>query len=125
MVMKNLLVISALIAVCFASCQKEDDDNNQPEKKLYKVKYNIGCSDCQVIYVSDSLGAQTTEYNQNSSWTYSFYGKLNQEILLLAYNTSSAPQGVNVKIAVNDSILSDRTTYCAISGVSFAADTIR
>jgi len=124
--MKNLLIAFTLVAVCVASCKKEDDDSdNQQQEILYKVKYNIGCTDCQVIYVSDSLGTQTTEYNKNSSWTYSFYGKKNQEILMLAYNTSSAPQGVNARITVNDSILQDRTTYCPINGMSFVVDTIR
>jgi len=120
--MKKIFLLIALPFIFF-SCEKTAD--NIPETKTYKVAYNIGCTDCMVVYVSDSAGTQTTEYNQNSSWSYSFFGKLNQEVLLLAYNTSSTPQGVNVKISVNDSILKDKTHYCAINGVSFAADTIR
>jgi len=117
-----------LLMFCIATivgCKKNDTDNDLPKAKTYKVQYNIGCTNCMVVYVADSLGTQQTEYNQNSSWSYTFFGKKEQEVLLLAYNTASAPQGVNVKIALNDSILRDRTTYCAISGISFAADTIR
>lgn len=119
--MRKFLFCCAITFVMFG-CKKETDTTSA---KTYKVKYNIGCTDCTVIYVADTSGTQQTAYHQNSSWTYTFNGKQNQELLLLAYNTSNAPQGVNVKIAVNDSVLTDRTTYCAISGVSFAADTIR
>lgn len=78
-----------------------------------------------VVYIADSLGTQQTEYNQNSSWSYVFFGKKEQEVLLLSYNSAKTPQGVNVKIAINNSIIKDRTTHFAISGVSFVAGTIR
>lgn len=112
------LMLISLLALM--SCSKTDDAG-----KTYLVEYSIGCTDCQVIYVSDKEETQTTEYNQNSDWSYSFNAQKGQEILLLAYNTGSAPQGVNVKISMNGEVLKDHTTYCAISGVSFAADTVR
>lgn len=118
----RILLFCCAIALAMAGCKKETDTIIA---KTYKVKYSIGCTDCMVVYVSDTAGTQQTAYNQNSSWSYTFNGKLNQELLLLAYNTSNTPQGINVKIVLNDSVLTDRTTYCAISGVSFAADTIR
>lgn len=119
--MKHLpLIIALLASVLIASCSKDNNTNSNS----YTVQYNIGCSDCMVIYVSDTAGTQTTEYHQNSDWSYTFEGKRGQEVLVLAYNTSSAPQGVNVRIAVNDSITKDRTTYCPINGVSLASDTL-
>lgn len=85
----------------------------------------MGCSDCEVIYISDSLGKQQTEYHKNSTWTYSFFGKKGQQVLFLAYNTSSAPQGVTATIELNDSVLTTQTNYCPISGDAFVLDTIR
>ncbi len=120
--MRILILIFWIITITIG-CKK--DDNDTLKSDTYKVQYNIGCTDCMVVYIADSLGTQQTEYNQNSSWSYVFFGKKEQEVLLLAYNTANAPQGVNVKIAVNDSTIKDKTTYCAISGVSFVADTIR
>jgi hypothetical protein len=114
-----LLIVSALLA----SCKKES--SNLAINKTYKVKYTIGCTDCEVIYYKDSMEGQQTEYHQNSSWSYTFYGKKNQAVLLLAYNTSSAPQGVTATISVNDSVLTTQTTYCPISGDAFVVDTLR
>jgi hypothetical protein len=112
-----LLIALGLTSLC-SSCKKEDS-------KVYKVTYSIGCTDCMVVYVSNTEGLQKTEYHQNSSWTYSFNGKPGQQLLLLAYNTSPAPQGVNAKIAINDVVTKDRTTYCPINGSSFCVDTIQ
>lgn len=114
----TLLLFIFGLTCLFSSCKKEDN-------KTYKVTYRIGCTDCMVVYVSDTEGLQKTEYHQNSSWTYSFNGKPGQQLLLLAYNTSSAPQGVNAKILVNEVVTKDRTTYCPINGSSFCVDTIR
>jgi hypothetical protein len=116
-------IIFCAVIVFFFSCKKDSDNNNNVP--LYKISYNIGCTDCEVIYVSDSLGNQSTEYHQNSSWSYSFHGKKNQEVLMLAYNTSDHAQGVTATIMLNDTVLKSRTTYCAISGISFVVDTIR
>jgi hypothetical protein len=121
--MMRALLMLLFITVVAAACKKDVGINL--DSKSYKVQYSIGCTNCMVVYVADTLGTQQTEYSQNSNWTYSFFGKKGQEILLLAYNTSDLPQGINVKIAINDSTTKDKTTYCAISGVSFATDTIR
>lgn len=115
--MRSYIMLFVLLVL--ASCSKEETAGT------YMVEYHIGCTDCQVVYVSDKEETQTTEYNQNSDWSYSFEAAKGQEILLLAYNTSDRPQGVNVNISMNGEVLKDRTTYCAISGVSFAVDTIR
>ncbi len=117
--MKNLLALFALTALALTGCKKED------RVKTYKISYTIGCTDCEVIYVKDTEGTQQTEYHQNSSWSYTFNAKQGQEVLLLAYNTANAPQGVTATIRLNDSILTTQTTYCPISGVSFVVDTIR
>ena len=111
--------ISILI---FSSCKK----NNTPSAtKIYKVKYTMACTDCEVIYVSDTTGTQSTEYHKNSSWSYSFNGKKDQELLFLAYNTSSVPQGVTATIFLNNSVAATQTNYCPISGDAFVVDTIR
>jgi hypothetical protein len=116
--MKKFTLLFAALTLLLSACKKESE-------QVYKVSYSIGCTDCMVVYVSDQNGTQTTVEHQNSSWTYSFNAKKNQEVLLLAYNTASAPQGVTATINLNDEILETRTTYCAVSGVSFCADTVR
>jgi hypothetical protein len=120
--MKSLIVFLSILLLLIVGCKK---DNNNHQPVLWKVTYNIGCTDCQVVYYKDSLENQQSENNQNSSWSYTFYGKKNQTTLLLAYNTSDHPQGVTATIMLNDTILESRTTYCAISGVSFVVDTLR
>ncbi len=119
-----------IAAFFFAACKKEKVDDNQitpvtPAKKTYKVTYEIGCTDCQVIYYGDSLETQVVEDHRTSSWTYTFYGRKNQSALLFAYNTSGAPQGVTATIKLNDTLLTTQTNYCPISGYSFVEDTIR
>ncbi len=116
--MKNIILLLAFITIALSSCKKENE-------QTYNVEYSIGCTDCEVIYISDQNGTQSTEFNKNSSWKYSFNAKKNQEVLLLAYNTSSAPQGVTATIKLNNEILETRTTYCPISGVSFCVDTVQ
>ncbi len=116
--MKQIFILVSIITFALSACKKESE-------QIYKVDYSIGCTDCEVIYVSDQSGTQSTKFHQNSTWTYSFNAKKNQEVLLLAYNTSSAPQGVTATIKLNDIILETRTTYCPVSGVSFCTDTVR
>lgn len=116
--MKNLFVVFTVTLLALPSCKKESE-------AVYKVSYRIGCSDCMVAYTSDQSENQLSEYHQSTGWTYSFNAKKGQQVLLMAYNTSSAPQGVTATILLNDDTLETRTTYCAISGVSFCADTIR
>lgn len=116
--MKNILFVLTITTMLISSCKKET-------AKVYKVEYAIGCTDCEVIYTSDTEGNQLTEFNQNSTWNYSFNAKPGQEVLLLAYNTSSAPQGVTATIKLNGLVTKTRTTYCPINGISFCADTIR
>jgi hypothetical protein len=116
--MKKLPLLLAAFTMLLSSCKKESEE-------VYKITYSIGCTDCMVAYVADQAGNQSSAFHQNSSWSYSFNAKKNQEVLLMAYNTSSAPQGVTATIMLNDELLETRTTYCAISGVSFCADTVR
>ena len=116
--MKKFTLLFASLTLLLSACKKEDE-------QVYKISYTIGCTDCSVFYTSDQAGTQFQEYNQNSSWTYSFNAKKNQEVMLMAYNTSSAPQGVTATIKLNDEILETRTTYCPISGYSFCVDTAR
>ncbi|MFN8285243.1 MAG: hypothetical protein U0V74_00745 [Chitinophagales bacterium] len=118
--MRSTLLVFAVALFAFSSCKKEE-----AKPKVYKVTYNIGCSDCMVAYVKDTNGGQASEYHQATGWSYSFDAKLGQEVLLMAYNTSDHPQGVTATIKLNDSILVTQTNYCAISGTSFVVDTIR
>ena len=85
--MKRLIFLISILVVVFVSCKKKETDNTiTPVKKTYKISYEIGCTDCQVIYYSDSLQTQVSEDHKNNSWTYTFYGKKGQEVLLFAYN---------------------------------------
>lgn len=119
--MKQLFVLLSTVALLFSSCKK----GSSPNDTIYKVEYTIGCSDCMVAYVSDQQGSQLSEYHKSTGWTYTFNAKKNQEVLLMAYNTSSAPQGVTATIKLNNTVIATQTNYCAISGISFCADTIR
>ncbi len=117
----------SLSGLLIFACNKKDDNNNKvtpPAKKTYKVTYEIGCSDCEVIYYSDSLETSATEYHKNNSWTYTFYGKKGQTALLFAYNTSSVAQGVTATIKVNDSTTETQTNFCPVSGDAFVVDTL-
>jgi hypothetical protein len=116
--MKKLFPLLLILAFLASSCKKEG-------ATVYNVSYTIGCTDCEVIYVSDQAGTQSTEYHKNSSWTYSFAGTKNQQLLLLAYNTASAPQGVTATISMNNAVLSTQTTYCPVNGTAFCVDTIQ
>ena len=116
--MKKFTLLFAALTLLLSACKKDNEE-------VYKVTYSIGCTDCLVFYISDQAGTETEEDNQNSSWTYSFNAKKGQQVMLLAYNTSSAPQAVKATIEVNDEILETRTTYCPISGYSFCVDTVR
>lgn len=116
--MKKTIPLLFALVLLFSSCKKESD-------QVYKITYSIGCTDCMVAYTSDQQGNQLSEYHKSTGWTYSFNAKKDQEVLLMAYNTSSNPQGVTATIQLNDEILKTRTTYCAISGVSFCVDTVR
>lgn len=120
--MKNVFVLIIAAISVLASCKK---DTIHSEQKHYKVTYKIVCTDCQVIYVSDTIGTQSSEFNKNSNWSYTFNGKKDQELLFLAYNTSSAAQGVTATILLNDTVLATQTNYCPVSGYAFCADTIR
>lgn len=116
--MKHTLLFCFIVLIMVSSCKKEDT-------QVYEVTYNIGCSDCMVAYTSDQQGNQLSEYHKSTGWAYNFSAKKGQEVLLMAYNTSSNPQGVTATIMLNGNVLETRTTYCPISGVSFCVDTIR
>ncbi|MBK7147540.1 MAG: hypothetical protein IPH78_01650 [Bacteroidetes bacterium] len=116
--MKNIFLLFSIAITLLPSCKKASDS-------IYKIEYSIGCSDCMVAYTADQQGNQISEYHKSTGWTYTFNAKQGQQVLLMAYNTSSAPQGVTSTIKLNDEILETRTTYCPISGVSFCVDTIQ
>jgi hypothetical protein len=119
--MKKYTLCLFTLALFFSACKKESGpDNNQN----YRVKYNIGCTDCTVIYYYDEFGNDTAVYHKNSSWSYTFDGKKGQSLILFATNTSNTPQGITVTISVNDSVTETETRYCAISGDAFVNDTI-
>lgn len=123
--MKNNYLLISILFLAFVSCKKkEEDEDISPVKKTYKVTYEIGCTDCQVIYYKDSLQTQAVEDHKNSSWTFTFYGRKNQEVLLFAYNTSSVAQGVTATIKVNDTVTTTQTNYCPVSGNAFVVDSL-
>ena len=123
-ILPTLIFASVLL---ISSCKKENTNpsTNLNPPLIYKVKYMMSCTDCQVIYISDTLGTQATKYHQNSSWSYSFNAKKNQQLLFLAYNQSSNAQAVTATILLNDSVLTTRTTYCPFNGSAFCVDTVR
>lgn len=121
--MKKISILLLFIAFALSSCTKVCKDC--PDIKIYKVKYTMVCSDCEVVYVSDTEGTQTTEYHRSTGWSYTFNGKKNQQLLFLAYNTSSVMQGVTATISVNDSVVVTQTNYCPVSGDAFVVDTIQ
>ncbi len=75
----------------------------------------MGCSDCKVMYYKDSLETQQTEFHQNASWTYTFYGKRGQNVLQAVTNTSNTDQAVWQDIYVNDTLLTTQLWNCAIN----------
>lgn len=128
--MKKILLLLLVFSLSLSACKKETETsttniNTNPAPKTYKVKYTMVCTDCEVVYVSDTLGTQSTAFHQNSTWSYTFNAKKNQELLFLAYNQSSNIQAVTATILLNDTVLSTQTTYCPFNGVAFCADTAR
>lgn len=117
--MKNLLLLSIILACTVSSCKKETN-----ETKKYTISYGINCNECDVFYTADQAGTQQSQYKKSTGWSYSFEAKQNQEILFLAYNNTSTPQGVTATIYLNGAVLETRTTYCPISGYAFCVDTL-
>lgn len=111
----NRFIFFGICLALLNSCDREESSK--------RVEYNIGCSDCEVIYTV-SGGQQITEYNRNSDWKFSFSGKSGDVLLLFAYNTGSVSAGVTARISLNGEILKEQTRYCPISGYSFVADTL-
>ena len=121
--MRTNYILFLLFTFVFFSCKKKNDDDPVPASASKHVTYRIACSDCEVIYYKSAM-VQGTEYHVNSSWSYSFDGVKGDVVLLMAYNTSSAPQGVNATIMVNNDTLCTQTNYCPISGYSFLTNTL-
>ena len=84
--LKYCLLIFTCLLIFLCACNMDDENNDKIDiqsKQLLRITYNLVCADCEVIYVSGSLGNQAIEYNQNNNWSYSFWGKKNQEMLIL------------------------------------------
>ena len=84
--MKKILLLLLVFSLSLSACKKETETsttniNTNPAPKTYKVKYTMVCTDCEVVYVSDTLGTQSTAFHQNSTWSYTFNAKKNQELL--------------------------------------------
>ena len=119
-------LLLALFLLAFSSCKKDSDDPEPtptPTPVPQQVTYRIICSDCQVFYYKAGM-VQANEYHVNSSWSYSFDGVKGDVVMLMAYNTSNAPQGVNATILVDNDTLCSQTNFCPISGYSFVTDTL-
>ncbi|GDX53225.1 hypothetical protein LBMAG27_22720 [Bacteroidota bacterium] len=87
--------------ICASGFYGVDCSTFEPVKKNYKVTCEIGCGDFEVIYNSDSAQTSATEYHKNNSWSYTFYRKKNQVVLLFAYNSYSVAQGDTATIKLN------------------------
>jgi hypothetical protein len=125
--MKKLFAISLLMLVTFASCKKDSqgpEPEPAPTPPARHVVYNIGCTDCQVMYYN-AQGQTVNEYHKDSNWSYSFDGQAGDVVLLFAYNTGNAPQGVMAKISLNGNVLQEQTNFCPVSGFSFVVDTLQ
>ncbi len=109
--MKNLLLVSSFI-IFFSSCAKES----------HTLRYEIGCTDCMVVYV-DENGDQQSVYHVNSNWVKEIEVE-SGIFLLMAYNTSGTPEAVTARMKLDGEIWQERTTYCPISGVVLITDTL-
>ena len=118
--MKNSHILLLVATMLFIGSCKKDADNKQPRT----VEYSIECPDCFVVYY-DANGEQVSLQNQNSSWKQTIEAKQGGIVLLAAQNSSGSPSAVTGRIKLNGSVLTEKTTYCPISGTVLVTDTIQ
>lgn len=123
--MKTFTFFSAIaLVVIIIACNKKDDDTITPTETPRNVTYKIACTDCYVVYYKAD-GTEGTAQHVNSSWTYSFEGKKDSTVLLVAQNTSGTPAGVAATIILNSDTLQHHEVWCPISGTVFVVDTLQ
>ncbi len=110
----------AFVLIILFSCKKKVEDTPEPQRN---VTLRIACSDCFVVWHEN--GTEKNVQHANSSWTHTFVGNQNSEVLLAVMNTSGAPQGVGAAIILNGDTLKHQTTYCPISGTVLVVDTLQ
>ena len=120
----NIILAVTISGLVISGCKKKDEEELSVPPIPRHVTYRIICSDCSVFYYKAEM-VQGTEYNQNSTWSYSFDGVKGDVVQLVAYNTSGTPQAVSATIMLNNDTLVSRTNYCPISGYSFIRDTLK
>ena len=116
--MKHLpFLLAAMILVVTVACKKKSDENPQPNnpEPERNITYRVACSDCYVVYYKAD-GTEGVEEHVNSNWSYSFVGKKDSTVLLVAMNTTGAPAAVGATILLNNDTLEHAVTYCPISG---------
>jgi hypothetical protein len=114
--MKTFPFLLVVLAICVLACNKKDDDNPQPNPEPQRnVSYRVSCSDCYVVYYKAD-GSEGVEEHVNSNWSYSFVGKKDSTVLVVAMNTASSAQAVGATIFLNGDTLEHAVTYCPISG---------
>lgn len=114
--MKKSIYLVFSVFLLLISCSKTEDE--------LKVTYNVSCTDCMVVYTSDTAETQTTEYHQTTGWSYTFNARHGQEILFLAYNTHTQPELLTAQVFLNDVLIAADTAYCPISGYAFIVESI-
>lgn len=103
----------------FSACNKKEDTNAEPKRN---VMLRISCSDCFGVWHEN--GVEKNEQHANSSWSRSFVGNKDSEVLLAAMNTSGIIQAVGAAIVLNNDTLKHQVTYCPISGTVLVVDTL-
>jgi hypothetical protein len=116
-------LFAAVLATFLFACNKKDDDNPTPAEPDRNVTYRIDCPDCYVVYYKAD-GTEGTVQHANSSWSYSFTGKKDSTVLLVAMNTSGNPCAVGATILLNNDTLQHNVSYCPISGTVLVTDTL-
>lgn len=116
---KKYIPVLLMISLWMFSCAGGDD-----AASTTTVKYTVSCSDCTVMYTSDSSGTYSTLYHQTAGWTHSFEAKPGQPLMFYAYNTSGSPEFLSASLYHNGVLHETDESYCPVSGYVFIMDTI-
>jgi hypothetical protein len=118
--MKKLYLVLPVAALLLLGACKKDDSANQPRT----IEYSIDCPNCFVVYY-DADGNQVSLQDKNSLWKQTIEAKQGGIVLLAAQNSSGNPTAVTGRIKLNGTVLTEKTTYCPISGTVLVTDTIQ
>lgn len=126
--MKNLILTLSLIFITSilifnTGCKKEELKEEVTTEQSKKLRYEIDCPDCYVVYYSYdeeqvSLTGKSTGWYKDLDVKTGFVG------LIIAQNQSGTPAAVTATIKLNDEIIQSKTSYCPVTGTVFVTDTI-